>query len=260
MHVFSKNINRFGSIYLCVHISDPSNGVESLNSAISQNGNPIIELKDLCKSYWAGNMEIQILKSINMKVYPGEFLAIMGPSGSGKSTLMNMIGCLDRPTCGQVLLMGHDINTISDSQLAQLRGLEIGFVFQNFNLVPRLSATQNILLPTYANTKNGIEPGKRANELIKLVGLEDRRNNRPSELSGGQQQRVAIARALINDPSIILADEPTGNLDSKTGLEIMDMFKDLNTKGRTIIMITHDSSLASYADRVVYLKDGVLNN
>ena len=245
---------------MCVHISNPSNGVKSLNSAISQSGNPIIELKDLCKSYWAGNMEIQILKSINMKVYPGEFLAIMGPSGSGKSTLMNMIGCLDRPTCGQVLLMGQDINTISDSQLAQLRGLEIGFVFQNFNLVPRLSATQNILLPTYANTKNGIEPGKRANELIKLVGLEDRRNNRPSELSGGQQQRVAIARALINDPSIILADEPTGNLDSKTGLEIMDMFKDLNTKGRTIIMITHDSSLASYADRVVYLKDGVLNN
>jgi putative ABC transport system ATP-binding protein len=156
--------------------------------------------------------------------------------------------------------MGQDINTISDSELAQLRGLEIGFVFQNFNLVPRLSAAQNILLPTYANTKNGTEPAKRANELIKLVGLEDRRNNRPSELSGGQQQRVAIARALINDPSIILADEPTGNLDSKTGLEVMEMFKDLNAKGRTIIMITHDDNIASYADRVVYLKDGVLNN
>jgi putative ABC transport system ATP-binding protein len=245
---------------LCVYFPDPSNGVESLNSAISQNGNPIIELRDLCKSYWAGNMEIPILKSINMKVFPGEFLAIMGPSGSGKSTLMNMIGCLDRPTCGQVVLMGQDINTISDTELAQLRGLEIGFVFQNFNLVPRLSAAQNILLPTYANTKNGTEPAKRANELIKLVGLEDRRNNRPSELSGGQQQRVAIARALINDPSIILADEPTGNLDSKTGLEVMEMFKDLNAKGRTIIMITHDDNIASYADRVVYLKDGVLNN
>lgn len=234
-------------------------GVESLNSAISESIFPIIELRDLCKSYWAGKMEIHILKSINMKVYPGEFLAIMGPSGSGKSTLMNMIGCLDRPTCGQVILMGQDINTITDSELAKLRGLEIGFVFQNFNLVPRLSATQNILLPTYANTKNGIEPN-RVNELIKLVGLEERRNNRPSELSGGQQQRVAIARALINDPSIILADEPTGNLDSKTGLEIMDLFKDLNNKGRTIIMITHDSGLASYADRVVFLKDGVLNN
>jgi len=260
LHLFSKDIYRFGLIYLCVYFPDPSNGVESLNSAISQNGNPIIELRDLCKSYWAGNMEIPILKSINMKVFPGEFLAIMGPSGSGKSTLMNMIGCLDRPTCGQVVLMGQDINTISDTELAQLRGLEIGFVFQNFNLVPRLSAAQNILLPTYANTKNGTEPAKRANELIKLVGLEDRRNNRPSELSGGQQQRVAIARALINDPSIILADEPTGNLDSKTGLEVMEMFKDLNAKGRTIIMITHDDNIASYADRVVYLKDGVLNN
>ncbi|WP_394357538.1 ABC transporter ATP-binding protein [Methanomethylovorans sp.] len=203
-------------------------------------------------------MEIKILKNINMKVYPGEFLAIMGPSGSGKSTLMNMIGCLDRPTCGQVILMGQDINKITDSELARLRGLEIGFVFQNFNLVPRLSATQNILLPTYANTKNSIEPNKRANELIKLVGLADRSNNRPSQLSGGQQQRVAIARALINDPSIILADEPTGNLDSKTGSEIMGIFKDLNKKRRTIIMITHDHSLASYADRVVYLKDGVL--
>jgi len=260
LHLFSKDIYRFGLIYLCVYFPDPSNGVESLNSAISQNGNPIIELRDLCKSYWAGNMEIPILKSINMKVFPGEFLAIMGPSGSGKSTLMNMIGCLDRPTCGQVVLMGQDINTISDTELAQLRGLEIGFVFQNFNLVPRLSAAQNILLPTYANTKNGTEPAKRANELIKLVGLEDRRNNRPSELSGGQQQRVAIARALINDPSIILADEPTGNLDSKTGLEVMEMFKDLNAKGRTIIMITHDDNIASYAERVVHLKDGVLNN
>lgn len=217
-------------------------------------------MRDLCKSYWAGNLEINILKSINLKVYPGEFLAIMGPSGSGKSTLMNMIGCLDRPTCGQVILMGQDINTITDSELARLRGLEIGFVFQNFNLVPRLSAIQNIMLPTYANVKNGVEPNKRANELVKLMGLEDRFNNRPSQLSGGQQQRVAIARALINDPSIILADEPTGNLDSKTGTEIMDLFRELNNKGRTIIMITHDAGLASYADRVVHLKDGILNS
>ncbi len=231
-----------------------------MNGAVSGNENPIIELRDLCKSYWAGKMEIPILTRINMKVYPGEFLAIMGPSGSGKSTLMNMIGCLDRPTCGQVILMDQDISTITDSELARLRGLEIGFVFQNFNLVPRLSAAQNILLPTHANTKNGIDPNKRADELMKLVGLEERRNNRPSELSGGQQQRVAIARALINDPSIILADEPTGNLDSKTGMEIMDMFKELNIKGRTIIMITHDAGLASYADRVVYLKDGMLNS
>lgn len=220
----------------------------------------IIELKDLYKSYWNGELETKILKNINLKVFSGEFVLIMGPSGSGKSTLMNMIGCLDRPTSGQIILMENDINKITDEQLATLRGLEIGFVFQNFNLVPRLSTVQNILLPTYANLKNGVNPDTKVEELIKLVGLEERRNNKPSQLSGGQQQRVAIARALINEPSIILADEPTGNLDSKTGVEIMKMFKTLNEKGRTIIMITHDSELMDYASRVVYLKDGMLSN
>lgn len=227
---------------------------------INSSNLPIIELRNLYKSYWSEKLETKILKNVNLKVFVGEFVVIMGPSGSGKSTLMNMIGCLDRPTSGQIILMGKDINTITDAELARLRGLEIGFVFQNFNLVPRLSAVQNILLPTYANIKEGVHPDKRLEDLIKLVGLQDRRKNKPSQLSGGQQQRVAIARALINEPSIILADEPTGNLDSKTGVEIMKMFKSLNDRGRTVIMITHDAELANYASRIVYLKDGMLSN
>jgi putative ABC transport system ATP-binding protein len=218
----------------------------------------VIELISLCKSYQVGDMEVPILKSIDLSVKKGEFVAIMGPSGSGKSTLMNMIGCLDRPTCGMVLIMGKDVNQLTDNELARLRGFEIGFVFQTFNLVPRLSALQNVELPTYANKKEGIDGRKKAKELIGLVGLQDRMNYRPTALSGGQQQRVAIARALINDPSLILADEPTGNLDSKSGKEIMGIFEELHSKGRTIIMITHDPNLAEYADRVVHLKDGVI--
>jgi putative ABC transport system ATP-binding protein len=219
---------------------------------------PVIELVSLCKSYQVGDMEVPILKSIDLSVKKGEFVAIMGPSGSGKSTLMNMIGCLDRPTCGMVLIMGKDVNQLTDNELARLRGFEIGFVFQTFNLVPRLSALQNVELPTYANKKEGIDGRKKAKELIGLVGLQDRMNYKPTALSGGQQQRVAIARALINDPSLILADEPTGNLDSKSGKEIMGIFEELHSKGRTIIMITHDPNLAEYADRVVHLKDGVI--
>ncbi|MDK2912288.1 MAG: putative transport system ATP-binding protein [Methanolobus sp.] len=218
----------------------------------------VIELVSLCKSYQVGDMEVPILKSIDLSVKKGEFVAIMGPSGSGKSTLMNMIGCLDRPTCGSVLIMGKDVSRLTDTELARLRGFEIGFVFQNFNLVPRLSALQNVELPTYANKKEGVDSRKKARELIGLVGLQDRMDYKPTALSGGQQQRVAIARALINDPSLILADEPTGNLDSKSGKEIMGIFTDLHNKGRTIIMITHDPGLAEYADRVVHLKDGVI--
>lgn len=224
----------------------------------SEENESVIELVDLCKSYQVGDMEVPILKSIDLSVKKGEFVAIMGPSGSGKSTLMNMIGCLDRPTCGKVVVMGKDVNQLSEVELARLRGFEIGFVFQTFNLVPRLSAIQNVELPTYANKKEGIDGRKRAQELIELVGLQNRMNYKPTELSGGQQQRVAIARALINDPSLILADEPTGNLDSKTGNEIMNIFTDLHDKGRTIIMITHDPELTGYADRVVHLRDGVI--
>ncbi len=223
-----------------------------------ENDDPaVVRANDVCRSYQVGDMMVPVLKNVNLLVKKGEFVAIMGPSGSGKSTLMNLIGCLDRPTCGSVILMGKDVSTISDDELARLRGLEIGFVFQSFNLVPRLTALENVELPTYANSRPGVDNRKHAKELLELVGLEDRMNYRPTELSGGQSQRVAVARSLINDPSLILADEPTGNLDSKTGKEIMDLFTELNKKGRTVIMITHDPNLAKiYADRVINLKDG----
>ncbi len=220
----------------------------------------VIDIRTLKKSYFLGDMEVPILHGIELCIKKGEFVAIMGPSGSGKSTLMNMIGCLDRPTGGKILLMGKDTSSISDNELAELRGYEIGFVFQNFNLIPRLSAYENVMLPTYSNAKKGMDTDKRCMELLKLVGLDDRVGHRPTELSGGQRQRVAIARSLINDPSLILADEPTGNLDSKTSEEIMGIFSDLHRRGRTIVMITHDPEMEPYVDRVVRIKDGYIEN
>lgn len=221
---------------------------------------PIIKVIDVKKSYTLGDLEVPILHNINFKVREGEFLAIMGPSGSGKSTLMNLIGFLDRPTEGTIIIKGLDINKLSDKEVARLRGLEIGFVFQTFNLIPRLTALENVELPTYANTRSGVDTHERAKELLKLVGLGDRMSHKPGELSGGQSQRVAIARALINDPAILLADEPTGNLDSKTGCEILNIFRRLNEDGRTIVMITHDPEIAGYADRIVLVKDGIIQN
>lgn len=220
----------------------------------------VINISDLKKSYFLGDMEVPILHGIDLCIRKGEFVAIMGPSGSGKSTLMNMIGCLDRPTGGKVVLMGKDISSISDNELAELRGFEIGFVFQNFNLIPRLSAYENVMLPTYSNSKKGVDTVQRGKDLLKLVGLDDRMGHRPPELSGGQRQRVAIARSLVNDPSLILADEPTGNLDSKTSAEIMNIFSDLHKKGCTIVMITHDPEMEQYVDRVVYIRDGYIGN
>lgn len=227
---------------------------------INQPRTPVIEVVNVKKSYFLGDMEVPILHDINLTVREGEFLAIMGPSGSGKSTLMNLIGFLDRPTEGKIIIKGVDINKLSDKEVARLRGLEIGFVFQTFNLIPRLTALENVELPTYANIREGVDAHKRAKDLLKMVGLEDRMHHRPGELSGGQSQRVAIARALINDPAILLADEPTGNLDSKTGCEILSMFTRLNEDGRTIVMITHDPEIAKYADRVVLVKDGLVQN
>lgn len=223
-------------------------------------GPPVIEVINVKKSYNIGEIEVPILYDINLEVREGEFLAIMGPSGSGKSTLMNLIGFLDRPTEGRIIIKGSDINSLSDKEVARLRGLEIGFVFQTFNLIPRLTALENVELPTYANSRGGVDTHKRAKDLLSMVGLEDRMHHRPGELSGGQSQRVAIARALINDPAILLADEPTGNLDSKTGCEILNMFTRLNKDGRTIVMITHDPEIAKYADRIVLVKDGIIQN
>ncbi|HEY3362013.1 MAG TPA: ABC transporter ATP-binding protein [Methanosarcina sp.] len=221
---------------------------------------PVIEVVNVKKSYILGDMEIPVLHDINLEVREGEFLAIMGPSGSGKSTLMNLIGFLDRPTEGKIIIKGLDIKKLSEKEVARLRGLEIGFIFQTFNLIPRLTALENVELPTYANTRSGVDTHERAKDLLKLVGLEDRMRHKPGELSGGQSQRVAIARALINDPAILLADEPTGNLDSKTGCEILDTFRRLNEDGRTIVMITHDPEIAEYADRIIFVKDGIIQN
>ena len=226
----------------------------------NRHGATVIEVINVKKSYILGDMEVPILHDINLTVHEGEFLAIMGPSGSGKSTLMNLIGFLDRPTEGKIMIKGLDINELSDKEVARLRGLEIGFVFQTFNLIPRLTALENVELPTYANSREGVDARKRAKELLNMVGLADRMHHKPGELSGGQSQRVAIARALINDPAILLADEPTGNLDSKTGCEILSMFTRLNEDGRTIVMITHDPEIAKYADRVVLVKDGIVQS
>ncbi|QLC49188.1 ABC transporter ATP-binding protein [Methanolobus zinderi] len=232
----------------------------SLNGSDSDSIWNVITINGLKKSYQLGEMEVPILHGIDLNVKKGEFVAIMGPSGSGKSTLMNMIGCLDRPTGGSVRLMGKDTASISDNELAELRGFEIGFVFQNFNLIPRLSAYENVLLPTYSNSKKNIDAAQRAKDLLTLVGLDDRLHHKPTELSGGQRQRVAIARSMINDPSLILADEPTGNLDSKTSEEIMGIFSELHGKGCTIVMITHDPEMKKYVDRVVLIRDGKIEN
>ena len=233
---------------------------EQIVNESSADGDTVIDVIDVRKSYQIGGMEIPILNGIDLTVRSGEFLAIMGPSGSGKSTLMNMIGCLDRPTGGHVILKGKDINKISDNELAHLRGQEIGFIFQTFNLIPRMTAIQNVELPTFANKKDSTNYHERAKELLKLVGLEDRMDHKTTELSGGQCQRVAIARSLINNPRLILADEPTGNLDSKTTGEIMKIFSDLHKQGRTFVMITHDPEIAEFADRLVLVKDGLIEN
>lgn len=229
-------------------------------NSLPDDKSPIVEVSNVRKSYMLGKMEVPVLSNISLRIEKGEFLAIVGPSGSGKSTLMNLIGCLDRPTEGQVLIKGRDLDGMSDEELARLRGgLEIGFVFQTFNLVPRLTAFENVLLPTFANSRS-TDPQKRAKELLSIMGLKDRMRHRPGELSGGgQSQRVSIARALINDPSILLADEPTGNLDSKTGFEILNIFMDLNKDGRTVVIVTHDPpEIAKFADRVILVKDGTI--
>ena len=220
----------------------------------------IIETKNLCKSFQVGSEKVQALKGVDLSVQKGEFLSIMGPSGSGKTTLMNIIGCLDTPTSGTYHLNNKLVNELDDDDLAMIRNKEIGFVFQSFHLLARNSALSNVLLPLKYSGKKETDAQIMAEEVLKKVGLTNRMNHSPSELSGGQQQRVAIARALVNNPSIIFADEPTGNLDTQTGNDVMNLFKELNEQGQTIILITHEEDIAMQSKRIINIKDGLIES
>lgn len=222
------------------------------------NNGAAIEVREIAKTYSLGDVQVLALRGVSFTIQRGEYVAIMGPSGSGKSTLMNLLGCLDRPTSGTYVLDGAAVSSLGDDALALIRLKKLGFVFQGFNLLARTSALKNVALPLfYAGVKASLR-NQYAAQRLREVGLGDRMEHKPSELSGGQQQRVAIARALVNDPAVVLADEPTGNLDSETSEEIMDVFQALNLGGRTIIMVTHDEQVASHARRIIRLKDGVI--
>jgi putative ABC transport system ATP-binding protein len=218
----------------------------------------IIHLESIRKSYIMGKQSLEVLKGISLDIFKNEYVALMGPSGSGKSTLMNILGCLDTPTAGKYILNGHDVSTMEDNSLADIRNKEIGFVFQQFNLLPRLTALENVALPlVYAGMNKKLRTDK-AMQVLEMVSLTDRSHHKPNELSGGQCQRVAIARALVNDPAIILADEPTGNLDTKTSYEIMDIFEKIHDNGNTVVLVTHEEDIAKHALRIVRLRDGAI--
>jgi putative ABC transport system ATP-binding protein len=222
--------------------------------------NPIIHLENIRKSYFMGKMELKVLKGISLDIFKNEYVALMGPSGSGKSTLMNIIGCLDSPTSGRYVLNGKDVSKMSDNELADVRNKEIGFVFQQFNLLPRLTALENVALPLVYSGMNHKQRTEKAKQVLEMVDLTERSHHKPNELSGGQCQRVAIARALVNDPSIILADEPTGNLDTSTSYEIMQIFEAIHARGNTVVLITHETDIANYAKRIVRLRDGMIES
>ncbi|MCC6696488.1 MAG: ABC transporter ATP-binding protein [Candidatus Hydrogenedentes bacterium] len=226
---------------------------------VSTNPEPIVLLDEVRKTYLMGGEEVHALAGVSLNVEPGVFCAIMGPSGSGKSTMLNLLGCLDRPTSGQYTLAGQDISTLNDDRLSELRLKYLGFIFQSFNLIPQLTVRENIELPLFYLGYEAIECARLATELAGRVGLGNRVNHRPAELSGGQQQRVAVARALANDPQLILADEPTGNLDSATGKQVMELLVDLNAQGKTIVMVTHEPDIAAYAQRRIHMLDGVID-
>jgi putative ABC transport system ATP-binding protein len=220
----------------------------------------IIQLENIQKSYFLGKQELKVLKGISLEIFKNEYVALMGPSGSGKSTLMNILGCLDSPTAGKYILNSKDVSKMPDDDLADVRNKEIGFVFQQFNLLPRLTAAENVALPLVYNGTSKKIRTELSLEMLDRVGLADRSHHKPNELSGGQNQRVAIARALVNNPSIILADEPTGNLDSKTSVEVMNIFDKIQADGNTVILVTHEEDIANYAHRIIRLKDGIIES
>ena len=219
----------------------------------------LIQVNDVWKTYEVGQQQVHALRGLSVDIDQGEYTALMGPSGSGKSTLMNMLGCLDTPTSGQYHLAGEDVGTLDDDALADIRNRRIGFVFQTFNLMPRYTALENVALPLVYAGASKMDREARAREVLEQVGLGDRMDHRPNELSGGQRQRVAVARALVNRPDLLLADEPTGNLDTKTSLEIMALFGEIHAAGNTVVLVTHEEDIAAYAHRVVRLRDGVVS-
>jgi putative ABC transport system ATP-binding protein len=222
--------------------------------------NPLIQITNIKRDFVLGNEIVYVLKGIDLEINKGEYVALMGPSGSGKSTLMNLLGCLDTPTSGSYILNGKDVSKMHDDELAEIRNKEIGFVFQTFNLLPRTTALDNVALPMVYAGFSKSERKVRAEEVLNQVGLADRMDHQPNQLSGGQRQRVAVARALVNNPSIILADEPTGNLDSKTSEEIMKLFGDIHKLGNTVIVVTHEEEVAAYAHRIIRLRDGMIES
>ena len=222
--------------------------------------NKVIEIRNIIRNFPLGQEVVKVLKGIDLDINRGEYVAFMGPSGSGKSTLMNLLGCLDTPTGGSYILNGKDVSQMTDSELAEVRNKEIGFVFQTFNLLPRTTALDNVALPMIYAGYSKADRKKRAEEVLNNVGLGDRMDHKPNQLSGGQRQRVAVGRALVNKPSIILADEPTGNLDSKTSVEIMNLFDEIHAAGNTVILVTHEEDIAEHAHRVIRLRDGIIES